>query len=177
MKRESKNAGFSLIELMVVIAVVGVLSTLLFVNPQIGRRKEVDRYTRELCTQITLMRTISMAKAGEWRLVMYEREREYYCIQEKKEPDAEGKLMWTEQTGAIPFGHVGAVRYVKMTDGTNEGAVDSEPVDGQRTIFVWRFNRDTGACLEGAGKFAISGAGKTREIKVYAQSGRCEAEQ
>ncbi|MEG1781405.1 MAG: type II secretion system protein, partial [Clostridium sp.] len=93
MKRESKNAGFSLIELMVVIAVMGVLSTLLFVNPQIGRRKEVDRYTRELCTQITLMRTISMAKAGEWRLVMYEREREYYCIQEKKEPDAEGKRM------------------------------------------------------------------------------------
>lgn len=170
-----QNKGFSLIELIIVMAVMAVLSGLLLLSPRVTKRKEIEKYTEQLCEQITMMQSLTMARVGQWRLSMYEAEGSYYCVQEKKYADSNpaGESTetwgWEPQSGEIDFGS--GVLY----EGAVEGSTDYEGAgNGQTPVFVWRFDQDTGACIQGAGTYRISGFGRTKQIKVYAQSGRCE---
>lgn len=174
----NKNTGFSLIELLIVIAVMAVLSGLIFVGPGMLRRKETDKYTRELCSQIREMQTLSMAKAGQWRLAFYGSGDKYYCVQERREPDGSGGFYWSAQSGQRELGLTAAMEYKRIKEDGSAPAPDSVGAganeNGGTPDFWWCFNRDTGACTAGAGTYTISGAGKTNTIKVYRQSGRCE---
>lgn len=168
-----QNEGFSLIELMIVMAVIAVLSGLLFLSPRITKRKEIDKYAAQLCDQITMMQSLTMARVGQWRFCMYEEEGRYYGVQEKKHMtlagESAGTWDWVPQSGESDFGS--GILY----EGAVEDSTDYESSENGRTpVFVWRFNQDTGACIRGAGAYRISGFGKTKQIKVYAQSGRCE---
>lgn len=166
--KKHNNAGFSLIELIIVIAIMAVMSSALVLGPGVSRRKEVDRFAKELSNQIQQMQTLTMAKAGKWRLAFYENEDSYYCVQEKKEINPEtGTSTWTATSGQTKLGLAAAVSYRKNGVETPEAPTDTPH-------FIWRFNRDTGACIEGAGTYDIRGYNKVKQIKVYEGSGRCK---
>lgn len=172
-ERKKANAGFSLLELMVVIAVLAILSSLLLLAPGGFRRRETDKYTRELRNQLIQMQTISMSRTGEWRLALYMQDDSYYCVQEEKEEaEEEAVVNWTARSGRIFLGYEGAMLY-KKENGNDTGGEEAAET-GEIPLFVWSFDRDTGACMRGAGVYSVTGQGKTKKIKVYAQSGRCE---
>lgn len=168
MIKKQNNAGFSLIELIIVIALMAVMSGALFLHPGLSRRKEVDLFAKELCNQIRQMQTFTMAKAGKWRLALYENEGSYYCVQEKQEINTEtGTSTWAATSGQTKLGLTDAVSYRK-------NGINASEVPPDTPLFIWRFNRDTGACIEGAGTYEIRGYNKVKQIKVYEGSGRCE---
>ena len=65
------------------------------------------------------------------------------------------------------------MKYELLSGGSGEGSGAEEDSKGT-LIHVWRFDRDTGSCIEGAGTLAVTGAGKTQYLTVYRENGRCE---
>lgn len=53
--------------------------------------------------------------------------------------------------------------------GTGEGSLEKG-----KLIHAWRFDRDTGSCMEGAGTLKVTGVGRTRTITVYKENGRVD---
>ena len=174
--KKNKNSGFSLIELIIAISVLLVLSGLLFMNIGVSKEKEGAGYSRELCNQIRLMQTVSMSKAGRWRLVLYERDGSFYCVQEKLEgEDGTGggtgdgtSEAWNPKSEETAMGKSGSVTY------TNSARPSETSDSGTTLIGEWRFDKDTGACLLGAGTVEIETAGKKRIVTIYGTSGYCE---
>lgn len=186
-----KNRGFSLIEMVVAVAIISILGGLFFIGSDAIRRKKTEQYAGELCGQIRLMQTVSMAKAGMWRLCLYEKDGEYYCIQEQKQKDTD---VWEPQSQPVEMGISGAMTYRAVNsigngeenglenerDAQGAGGVEmdtgagTDNMDAGLLIRVWRFDRDTGACIEGAGTLEVSGTGKRKRITVYKESGYCE---
>lgn len=174
------NAGFSLIEMLITVAILSVLIGLVFLGTGLSRRKETDRFSRELCNQIRLTRTVAMSKSGYWRLCLYLNDGDYYCVQEKGTKDETGVLSWEARSERITLGHEGGVTYTYYKEaGEAAGLEDSYPEvtesgDSGQRICEWRFDRDTGACVKGAGILEIAGPGKTKNLTVYRENGYCQ---
>lgn len=230
---KTRNSGFSLIELIIAISILMILSGLVFLGINTAKRKSTDKSARELCNQIQLLHTVSMAQAGEWRLCLYEKDREYYCIQERLTEVSNG-FAWEAASEKTKLGHKGTVFYEMTQDmdhyagksgsqgdggqesgsqggeswesgsqegeswesgsqegeswvsGSQEGeswvsssqkgkAQGNGGQDGSGLVHSWKFDRDTGACIKGAGILEVSGSGRTMEVAVYPENGRCEA--
>lgn len=200
---KTRNSGFSLIELIIAISILMILSGLVFLGINTAKRKSTDKSARELCNQIQLLRTVSMAQAGEWRLCLYEKDREYYCIQERLTEVSNG-FAWEAASEKTKLGHKGTVFYEMTQDmdhyagksgsqgdgGQESGSQGGESwesgsqkgkaqgnggQDGSGLVHSWKFDRDTGACIKGAGILEVSGSGRTMEVAVYPENGRCEA--
>lgn len=176
--------GFSLIELLIAMSILMIFSGLFFLGINASRRKDTEKYAVELSNQIRLLRTVSMSKAGEWRLALYESDGEYRCVQERMMTAEDGSHSWTAASEMVKMGHKGAVIFKGAVyeeaagEGTGEENApgnSSENDSGNGTLIrSWRFDRDTGACIEGDGILEVSGPGKTMEIAVYRENGRCE---
>lgn len=169
---KSRNSGFSLIELIIALSILMILSGIVFLGINISKKKSTEKSARDLCNQIRLLRTVSMAKAGEWRLSLYEKNGEYYCVQERLTGEDEGTT-WEAASEETKLGHKGTVFYQLAQD--MDVYTQEESREGGGGIRTWRFNRDTGSCIQGAGIMEVSGTGRTMEVAVYPENGRCEA--
>ena len=83
----------------------------------------------------------------------------------------------------VRLGHAGAVDYEWVSgsgDPDGEGNVSDGAGTGEgslekgKLIHAWRFDRDTGSCMEGAGTLKVTGVGRTRTITVYKENGRVD---
>lgn len=166
------NKGFSLIELIIATAILLILSGILVIGINSSRKKETDKYVNELANQIRLTQTTAMSKAGKWRLALYLRDGDYYCVRElgKEEGDNADSLSWEAESEAVKLGHAGALNYQE----DSKGGGGASPDGAEELIHVWRFNRDTGSCIEGAGTLTVTGISRTKYITVYRENGRCE---
>lgn len=173
-RRGGGNAGFSLIEMVLAVAILTFLSGMIFLGTGSFRRKETDRFSRELCNQIRLTRTVAMSKTGYWRLCLYLKDGDYYCVQERGTKEAGGEIVWEAKSDTAGLGHEGAVTYTRTdnqdTDQTQETKAGE---DSGELIAAWRFDRDTGSCIKGAGTLELVGQGKTKTITVYRENGYC----
>lgn len=161
------QSGFSLIELIITISILIVLSGMTFLGINFSRGKELNQHTRELCRQIELIQTISMSRSGIWRLGLYEKDGDYYCVQERKNSSDGGG--WDRMSEPVDLGYKGAIHFPESTPEEEESSLEHG-----RLIWEWRFDRDTGACTKGAGLMEISGVGRTQHLTVYLENGTCE---
>lgn len=183
--RDKTNNGFSLIELIIVMTTMLVLSGMLFLGSNSARRKETEKYAAALGNEIQIARTTAMSRAGRWRLGLYLKEKEYYCILESEEKAAgeTGGVYWKSRSDKVRLGHAGAVDYEWVSENggsADEGNVSDDAGTGEgslengRLIHAWRFDRDTGSCMEGAGTLMVTGMGRSRTITVYRENGRVD---
>jgi prepilin-type N-terminal cleavage/methylation domain-containing protein len=156
------NRGFSLIELLIAIAILIVLTTAATIGIGISRRRDTERYAKALQNQIQLMQTVSMTKTGTRRLALYCKNKKYYCVQEIKTDgnaaDGTPAVTWESIGSHTALGYDGAVTWMKKNSSVDE-TTESEPV------MVWQFSSDTGACISEAGSVV------TKEISVTAKNG------
>ena len=173
-KGDKANGGFSLIELIIAMTILLVLSGMLFLGTNSAKRKETEKYVNALSNQINLSKTSAMSKSGKWRLSLYLKDKDYYCVHEieKRKADDEEDTYWESQSEKVMLGRSGVMKYELLSGGSGEGGTDDEAKG--TLINVWRFDRDTGSCIEGAGTIAVTGAGKTQYLTVYRENGRCE---
>lgn len=173
-KGDKANGGFSLIELIIAMTILLVLSGMLFLGTNSAKRKETEKYVNALSNQINLSKTSAMSKSGKWRLSLYLKDKNYYCVHEieKRKADDEEDTYWESQSEKVMLGRSGVMKYELLSGGSGEGGTDDEAKG--TLIHVWRFDRDTGSCIEGAGTIAVTGAGKTQYLTVYRENGRCE---
>lgn len=193
MMRTNRNAGFSLIELLVAVTILFILSGLLFLGTNSARKKETEKYLNALSNQIRLLQTTSMSMSGKWRLGLYLKDKNYYCVleSEKKNGGSTDRADWEIRSERTRLGHTGVVDYRKVSAESGEsgeipGAADGEsepspgPVQGVSggekgtLIHVWRFDSDTGSCIEGAGTLSVTGIDRPWYLTVYKENGRCE---
>ncbi len=185
MMKDNTNSGFSLIELIIAMTILLVLSGMIFLGSDSARRKETEKYAAALGNEILMARTASMSKAGKWRLGLYLKEKEYYCILESEEKASgeSGGVYWESRSEKVRLGHAGAVDYEWVSgsgDPDGEGNVSDGAETGEgslekgKLIHAWRFDRDTGSCMEGAGTLKVTGVGRTRTITVYKENGRVD---
>lgn len=192
MIRRNSNNGFSLIELIIAMSILMILSGMVFLGTNSARKKETEKYVNNLSNQIRMNQTTAMSKAGNWRLGLYLKNNNYYCVHEveiKPSSDAD-ESFWESRSEEAMMGHSGAVDY-ELVSGDSSEITDPESSEGLNgladagrigesseekgtLIHTWRFNRDTGSCTEGAGTIAVTGIGKTRYLTVYRENGRCE---
>lgn len=174
-KEDKANGGFSLIELIIAMTILLVLSGMLFLGTNSAKRKETEKYVNALSNQINLSKTSAMSKSGKWRLSLYLKDKDYYCVHEieKRKSDDEEDTYWEIQSEKVMLGRSGVMKYELLSGGSGEGRGVEEDSKGT-LIHVWRFDRDTGSCIEGAGTLAVTGAGKTQYLTVYRENGRCE---
>ena len=113
MMKDNTNSGFSLIELIIAMTILLVLSGMIFLGSDSARRKETEKYAAALGNEILMARTASMSKAGKWRLGLYLKEKEYYCILESEEKASgeSGGVYWESRSEKVRLGHAGAVDY------------------------------------------------------------------
>ena len=171
---ESSNGGFSLIELIIAMTILLILSGMLILGTGSAKRKETEKYANTLANQLTLSRTTTMSKTGKWRLGLYLKDKDYYCVHEveKRAAESEDDTYWETESEKIMLGRSGVMNY-KLLSGKG-GAEDSrDDEDKGILIHAWRFDRDTGSCIEGAGTLAVTGTGKTEYLTVYPENGRC----
>ena len=100
MMKDNTNSGFSLIELIIAMTILLVLSGMIFLGSDSARRKETEKYAAALGNEILMARTASMSKAGKWRLGLYLKEKEYYCILESEEKASgeSGGVYWESRS-------------------------------------------------------------------------------
>lgn len=167
----NRNAGFSLIELMLVVSIIIILSSLFWNSTAIVKQREVEQYSRKLCTQIQMNRTLSMSKGGEWRLAMYKDRGEFYCVHEKKKKSLEQDYDWEAESEPLKLGRTETLTYQFP-----EHILDQDQAEMGNLILLWqwKFDKDTGACLKGKGTLNIIRGKKRKQITVYEESGRCE---
>ena len=182
---KEKNSGFSLIELIIAISILLILSGMVFLGINASKRKNTEKSARELCNQLQLLRTVSMSKAGEWRLSLYERDSRYYCVQERLTEEGDS-FSWKTTSEEIKLGYKGDIFFVLEQDmdalggDGNDEKKDAQEADANgrdrgTVVRRWKFDRDTGACISGSGIINVSGTGRTMEVAVYPENGRCEA--
>ena len=99
MMKDNTNSGFSLIELIIAMTILLVLSGMIFLGSDSARRKETEKYAAALGNEILMARTASMSKAGKWRLGLYLKEKEYYCILESEERHPESQAAYIGRAG------------------------------------------------------------------------------
>lgn len=178
MKEYGLEGGFSLIELIIAMTILIILSGVLFLGTGVAKRRETEKYANSLRNQITLSQTAAMAKTGKWRVGLYLKDKDYYSVHEveKRTGENEEDVFWEIQSEKVMLGRSGAVNY-ELKSG--ESGSTTGTADGEKGILLhtWRFDRDTGSCIEGAGTLAVTGAGKTHYLTVYRENGRCEIDE
>jgi prepilin-type N-terminal cleavage/methylation domain-containing protein len=171
------NRGFSLIELLIAIAILIVLTTAATIGIGISRRRDTERYVKALQNQIQLNQTFSMTKAGEWRLTLYRdsSRHKYYCVQEVKNSSGNG---WTEYGNQVELGPEAAISWNPDRSADSDGAVPMP-------VYTWQFYSDTGAWKDSSGAVGSGTAsmdvlranakvGKSYDVIVYKENGYCE---
>lgn len=181
-----REAGFSLIEMLVAVSILMILSGLLFLGTNSARKKETEKYVNALSNQIRLLQTTSMSMSGKWRLGLYLKDKKYYCVleSEKNTGPESGRVIWEVRSEKTMLGRTGAVDYnlvsVESGEGSGDGEAKQESAPHEsddekgNLIHIWRFDSDTGSCIEGAGTMAVTGIDRTRYLTVYRENGRCE---
>ena len=162
---KSNNRGFSLIELLVVVAIMAVLTGGFLVSPAVGRKKIVDTFAHELAGQIQYSKQLSMAREGQWQMTVFEKDGEYFCVHENKKSDT-----WSTWSNEEFLGYSGEI----LCEKTFQDGISGE-TGGEGEIYrIYRFDKNTGRCVAGAGTFTINGYGKQIGVTVYEETGRCE---
>lgn len=137
MKWVKDERGFSLIEMMVVIAIMGILTGFVFYGIHMVRGKEVEECAKKLTSQLQKTRTETM---GKYKMVLEITKNEKdQVVVNKKTTKMEDDGSMTETQDSVVVGKSGVAVYYSTSDLAVETQITKEH------SLVIEFDRGTGA--------------------------------
>ncbi|MBR4529499.1 MAG: prepilin-type N-terminal cleavage/methylation domain-containing protein [Lachnospiraceae bacterium] len=161
------EAGFSLIELLVVISVIMTMTGITVMGMGSYRAKITERRTREIADELLLAQNSQQIRPGIFRARLMQ-EGHDWVIAVERTMDTEQKKdpAWSE-FDRKSLGSSNSLRIMAA----NGKLLQS---DSTGTYHEWRFDRETGACTGGAGEILLEGSGKTYRLTVFPVTGRTQ---
>lgn len=181
-QRQLNNKGFSLVELIVTIAVMGVLIAIAIATSSVQEGSRVSDAEQGISDYVALARTKSMSVAAkEWYMVITKDGNEYRAQIYKTV--AEGDELKTSVVYGQPLGSKVEIYYGATKDELDDTALITE--SNQLKIY---FNPSTGRAKQvklgendkditsGLGYIKIVSGTYEATIKVFLNTGKCERE-
>jgi prepilin-type N-terminal cleavage/methylation domain-containing protein len=170
------NRGFSLVELLIAMTILMVLTMMVFIGIGTSRRRDAERYAKELQNQIQLTQTTALSRAGQWRIALYrDTSGRYYCVTQHSDA-ADGTQQeesWVDYGKRTELGREGAIHWAPEAGGAGDAAAQQ---GADTRIWSCRFDSNTGERVAYDGTLLVSGAGTCYRITVYRENGYCEVE-
>lgn len=161
------TGGFSLIELLVVMSVIMTMTGITVMGMGSYRAKITERYTREIADELLLTQNSQRIRPGTFRARLLQDGHEWVIAVERTMDTTQGgDPDWSEYDRKV-LGSSNSLRVSAANGKLLQG-------DSTGTYHEWRFDRETGACTDGAGEILLEGSGKTCRLTVYAITGRTQ---
>lgn len=140
-----KNAGFSLVEMVIVVAILAIMGGILVGTTGMIGNYQVEKYTGMLESFMKKARTDAMAKNNICGFCVYQREGKYYIESYNEEAGASG----TVQYKTVEVKELGSSSGIEITvsksDGSNQSALTDNTGDILNSYLRVKFVTGTGA--------------------------------
>ena len=164
---ERGEAGFSLVEPLVVLSIIMTMTGITVMGMGSYRGKVTERQTRNIADALLLAQNSQEVKPGVFRAELCQEDHTWVLVVRRTlNPEAHGGTVWTEYDRQ----ELGSANSLRISDG--EGR--SLQSDSSGCYYHWGWDRESGACTEGAGSIILSGSGKSYRLTVYEPTGRAQ---
>ena len=141
---KNKNGGFSLLELIVVIAIMAVLGGIVIGNSNYSKSAQVKKYTELTDGFMRKARTEIMSKNTVSGVCLYEKEGCYYIESDKEKENGGTVTFETVKREKLGKPHGVEISAAKQ-DGTGEKTLRDNAGDSLSTFIRIGYDRSTGA--------------------------------
>lgn len=178
-----KNKGYSMIEMMIVIAIMAILTGVAVVSMSMIKKAKAQDVVRTFNSQVTnawlQTKAIGKKQTSMYVEVTTKKDSNGKLIPCKfliKDLDTDGKTIIVKEETALtsnPESDSSArvrMEYVASTPSNSPGAKanqDSENVAGDNPTFIIRFDKATGEVVKGAGTYTFTDDGGNVVASVY----------
>lgn len=183
MDRENRNKGFSLIELIVTIAVMAVVTGATMSIYSWIRTHRLTSMAESMDSAIGDLRSVTLAKSGKYQLVIKQDSGDYVAFLQKSDTtDALGNPIWnTIDTTTIGskgdisfFDNISGTEYFVSSSSDIQIIISFNKSDGSFSNIAWE---DTSTGVSGTNnikdsEIAVTYAGKTKTVKLVQLTGK-----
>lgn len=147
--RKQNNKGFSLLELLVVVAIIGIVSGLVLIGISVIASADSKKMSKALYSDINTLKTKTLTVSGDWYLIIKKEDKvyKYQLYKETSEYNADGSLLATHTTlmeESKGGRRVNLAFYTKYDADGNRDESSKYVIDENQYIKI-SFKNDTGA--------------------------------
>ena len=124
-QKVNKNAGFSLVELIVVVTIIAIMVGGSFAGFSMLARGDSKKAVKNISSQITELRTNTLSVAGNWFAEIYKKDNTYRIDIKKKVLLADGITTSEELVSSTAIGSRITISYVDSVNTDNKVINDS----------------------------------------------------
>lgn len=161
MKKKGNNQGVTLIELIVVMAIMGIILALSFSGINWLNEANIKKASSNISGQLDLLRNKSMSKDGNWRMEIVEEGGMYYTKIYDSDTDTDPDV--------TALGN--RIKVYKMITDTDKELIKEDPVSGD-VFAIIRFDRSSGQVTQGDMGYIVENGYDTVTIKLISLTGR-----
>jgi prepilin-type N-terminal cleavage/methylation domain-containing protein len=167
--KKDNNRGFSLVEIVITIAIMAVLTGTVSYSLSLSSGKKAEECARKLASELQSMRTMSLGKNEVTGVLYYDSESDSYVLKQtvkKSSKDTDGTM--TE--AYVGDGSVDI--YCYDNDDVEPTSTDTDKTLKNSGAVTFQFSRSTEALVSGTTNIKVSKANKTMYIKIEKLTGR-----
>lgn len=146
--RERRNGGFSLLELVIVIAILGIMGGILIGTAGNISGYKIRQYTEILDNFMKKARTDAMAKSDVCGVCIYQRNHQYYLESYGEEAAADGTITYRTAEVRALKGQSGIELSVAKKDGSQKQPLQNNPGEAMDSYIRIKFDAGTGAVAD-----------------------------